>query len=79
MKFPKYIYIHILGAYINMLQTNKKSIETIYFGVRSTFVHMYLMSGDTILEQFKIELSQFMSRVKRTVASQKAESGEIFD
>ena len=31
MKFPKNIYIHILGAYINMLQTNKKSIETIYF------------------------------------------------
>ena len=30
MKFPIYIYIHNLGAYINMLQIKNKSIETIY-------------------------------------------------
>ena len=30
MKFPKMNYIHNLGAYINMLQTKNKSIETIY-------------------------------------------------
>ena len=31
MKFPKYIYIHNLGTYINISQTKSKSIETIYF------------------------------------------------
>ena len=31
MKFPKKDHIHNLGAYINMLQTKNKSIETIYF------------------------------------------------
>ena len=31
MKFSKTIYIHNLGAYINMLKTKDKSIETIYF------------------------------------------------
>ena len=30
-------------------------------------------------EEFKIELSQFISWMKRTVVSQKAESGEILD
>ena len=30
-------------------------------------------------EEFKIELSQFMSGMKRTVASQKYYSGEILD
>ena len=50
-----------------------------YFGVISAFIHMYRMSGDTIPEEFKIELSQFMSGMKRTVSSQKAESGESLD
>ena len=30
-------------------------------------------------KEFKIELSQFMSRMKRKVVSQKAKSGEILD
>ena len=33
MKFQKINYIHNLGAYINMLQTKNKSIETIYFSM----------------------------------------------
>ena len=40
---------------------------------------MYCMSEETIPEEFKIELSQCMSRMKRTVVSQKAKSGEILD
>ena len=43
------------------------------------FVHIYCMSGDTMLEELKIELSQFMSVMNRTVASKTAESGEILD
>ena len=40
------------------------------------FVHMYCMSGETMLGEFKIELSRFMSSMKRAVPSQKAGSGE---
>ena len=40
------------------------------------FVHMYCMSGDTMPEEFKIELSQFMSEMNRMVASKTDESGE---
>ena len=40
---------------------------------------MYRMSGETIPEEFKIELSRFMSGMNRTVAYQKVESGEILD
>ena len=43
-----------------------------YYGVRSAFVHMYCMIEETITEYFNIELSQFMSAMKRMVASQKA-------
>ena len=32
-----------------------------------------------MLKEFNIELSQFMGRMKRTVASQKSESGESLD
>ena len=46
-----------------------------YSGVRRAFLHMYCMSGGTIPKEFNIELSQFMSGMNRTVASQKAESG----
>ena len=31
MKFPKKYFIHDLEAFINMLQTQNKSNETIYF------------------------------------------------
>ena len=50
-----------------------------YSGVRSAFFHVYLMIGETIPEEFNIELSQFMIGMKRTVASQKADSGESLD
>ena len=50
-----------------------------YSGVRSAFVHMYCMSGETIPEEFKIVISKFMSRTKRTVAPQKDESVESLD
>ena len=42
-------------------------------------MNMYGMSGEKISEDFKIELSQFMSGMERTVDSQKAESGESLD
>ena len=41
-----------------------------YSGARSAFVHMYHMSGETIPAEFSIEISQFMSGMKRTVTSQ---------
>ena len=50
-----------------------------YSGLRSVFVHMHRISGEKMSEDFKIALSQFMSGMKRTVASQKAESGESLD
>ena len=37
---------------------------------------MYCMSGETMPKEFKIDLSQLMSEMNRTVASQKAESGK---
>ena len=40
---------------------------------------MYRMSGATTPKEFKIVISQFMSGMKRTIASQKAESGESLD
>ena len=39
---------------------------------------MYHISGETMPKKVNIELSQFMSGMKMTVASQKAESGESF-
>ena len=46
-----------------------------YSGVRRAFLHMYRMSGGIMPKEFNIELSQLMSGMNRTVASQKAESG----
>ena len=46
-----------------------------YSGVIIAFFHMYHMSGETMPEDFKIKLSEFMSGIKRTVASQESESG----
>ena len=40
---------------------------------------MYCMSGYTMPKEFKIEISQFMSKMNRTVASKTAESVEILD
>ena len=53
--------------------------KEIYSGVRSEFFHMFNMSGETMPEEFKIELYQFMSGTNRTVASKFAESGESLD
>ena len=50
-----------------------------YSGVRSAFVHMYCMSGETMPKEFNIDITEFMSGMKRMVASQKAESGESLD
>ena len=46
-----------------------------YSGVRSEFNHMYCMSEETSTKEFNIDLSQFMSGMKMTVAFRKAESG----
>ena len=40
---------------------------------------MYCMNGETIPKEFNIELSQFMSGMKRTVTSQKSKRGIILD
>ena len=40
---------------------------------------MYHMSGEKMPKEFKIDLTNFMSEMKRMVASQKAESGESLD
>ena len=53
--------------------------KEIYSSVRSAFVHMYCMSGDTMPKEFKIELFQFMSEMKSTVVYQKSDSGESLD
>ena len=54
-------------------------MKEIHYGVRTAFVHIYRMSGETMRKEFNIELSKFMSWMKRTVTSQKAESGESLD
>ena len=54
-------------------------LKASYPRVRSALVHMYCMSGEKIPKEFNIELSQFMSGMKRMVASQKADIGEILD
>ena len=53
--------------------------KTSYYGVRRAFVHMYCMSGETMPKKFKIEISQFMSGMERTVASKRSKSGESLD
>ena len=40
---------------------------------------MYHMSVETTTKEFKVELSQFMSGMKRMAAFQNDESGEILD
>ena len=42
-------------------------------------VRMYCMSRERMLKELNIELSQIISGTKRTVASQKDESGESLD
>ena len=48
---------------------------TKYGGVRSALTHMYRASGNDMDEGFKKELSQFMSGMKRVIASNKRQDG----
>ena len=41
--------------------------------------NIYRMSGDKIPKEFRIGLSQFMRRMKRTIAYQKSMKGESLD
>ena len=50
-----------------------------YSGVRSVFVHKYCMVGETISEEFRLDLSLLINRMKRKVAYQEAKSGESLD
>ena len=50
-----------------------------YCGVRSSLTHLYPMSGKTMDGELKKELYQFMSGIKRVVASNKRESGASLD
>ena len=52
---------------------------TSYGGIRSSLTHLYLMSGNKMDGGFKKELSQFMSGMKRVVATNKRESGANID
>ena len=50
-----------------------------YGQIRSSLKHLYRMSGEKMDENYESELSQFMSGLKRTVASTKATSGRALD
>ena len=50
-----------------------------YSGVRRAFVNIYCISRETISEEFRLDLSLLINRMKRTIASQEAESGESLD
>ena len=52
---------------------------TSYGGVRSSITHMYHMSGKTMDEEFKKELSKFISGMKIVVADNKKESSASID
>ena len=50
-----------------------------YGQIRSAFRHLYRVSGEKMGEEYETDLSQFMSGLKRTVASSRAASGQRLD
>ena len=52
---------------------------TSYYGFRSDLTHLHRMNGKKMDGEFKKELFQFMSRIKRVVASNKRQSGASLD
>ena len=50
-----------------------------YGQIRSSLKHLYRMSGEKMDDTYESELSQFMSGLKRTVASSRAQSGRALD
>ena len=50
-----------------------------YGGIRSALTHLYRMCGKEMDEEFRKDLSQFMSGMKRHVAAQKRDSGVNLD
>ena len=52
---------------------------TSYCGVRIYLSHLYPVSGKTMYGEFKKELSQFMSGMKRVVAANRREYGATLD
>ena len=67
----KKITLNIFSHYLTTRRNKSGGFlsKASYSGVRSVFVHMNRMSEETILKDFKIEVSQFMIGMKRTVAS----------
>ena len=47
----------------------------IYGGIRSVLPHMYRVIGKDMDQEFKKELSQFMSVMKRVISSNKRQAG----
>ena len=63
------ITFNIFSNYFTTRQNNGGGFlpKSSYSGVISAFVCMHRMSGETIPEEFKIEISQFMSGMNWTV------------
>ena len=53
--------------------------DTSYGGVQSALTHLYPMIGKTMDGEFKKELSQFMSGMKRVDATNNRQSGASID
>ena len=75
------ISFNLFSHYITT-RKNKKGrylSKTGYGQIRSAFVHLFRMSGQSIDDKFAQELSQFMGGLKRTVTTEKATSGESME
>ena len=52
---------------------------TSYGGIRSALTHLYRRSGKTMEEDFRKDISQFMSAMKRVLAANKRETGATLE
>ena len=82
--FPLIIQRLTFNVFSHYLTTKKKKdgsylSKSHYGSLRSSFVYLFTLCGESIDPKFEKDLSQFMSGMKRKSAKQKAESGESLD
>ena len=71
------IFSHYLATRRN--RKNKYLSRQSYGSVRSALMHLYRTSGETMDENYKKSLSEFLSGMKRTVAQARLDNGESLD
>ena len=72
------ITFNIFSCYMSMKKSKNSRLylsATSYGGIRSALTHLYRVSVKEMDQLFKKELSQFMSGMKRVIASNKRQYG----